>query len=438
MIRLVSCDFVVDLYRTTKIINESTRTQNKSARNELSKMMACDSYNFDVAIAGAGPAGTSAAIDLALRGARVLLVEEKKFPREKLCGEFISPECLTHFKRLGVMEQMNAAGGAPVAETVFYSRRGNSVTVPSQWFEFGANALGLSRREMDHQLLERARSVGVVILEEAHASALIMEQGLVRGIRVKTSEAILNCFAGLTLDATGRTRALARQVDPPLADRKNNRHRLVAFKAHFENARPAAGACEIYFYPSGYGGLSRIEGGVSNLCFIVAAKEVRACGSNPETVLREVVMKNTRAANTLAHARATTPWLSVSLETFGRRVIVPANGLLAIGDAAAFIDPFTGSGMLMALESGELAAGVISRHLSKQVDRSRFDSLANDYLREYTLRFKSRLRVSGLLRRAAFIPHLDEAAIFLFSASASLRRRLARATRPARVHQTHA
>ena len=112
------------------------------------------SNTFDVAIAGAGPAGTSLAIELALWGAHVLLIEEKKFPRAKLCGEFISPECLTHFKRLGVMDQMSAAGGASVAETVFYSRQGNSVSVPSEWFKSGARALGLSRSEMDHQLLE--------------------------------------------------------------------------------------------------------------------------------------------------------------------------------------------------------------------------------------------------------------------------------------------
>ena len=105
----------------------------------------------------------------------MLLIEEKKFPRPKLCGEFISPECLAHFKRLGVMEQMSAAGGASVSETVFYSRRGNSVAVPSEWFIVGAQALGLSRSEMDHQLLERAKGVGVEVLEETHASRLICE-----------------------------------------------------------------------------------------------------------------------------------------------------------------------------------------------------------------------------------------------------------------------
>jgi flavin-dependent dehydrogenase len=57
---------------------------------------------YDVIIAGAGPAGSSAAIHLGARGVRVLLVEQKKFPRAKLCGEFISPECQDHFEKLGV------------------------------------------------------------------------------------------------------------------------------------------------------------------------------------------------------------------------------------------------------------------------------------------------------------------------------------------------
>src|SRR5437867_2896436 len=112
------------------------------------------SNSYDVVIAGGGPAGTSAAIHLASRGARVLLLEEKKFPRAKLCGEFISPECLAHFKRLGVMEEMRAAGGVSLSETLFYSQRGKSVAVPSEWFKSGASALGLSRSEMDHRLLE--------------------------------------------------------------------------------------------------------------------------------------------------------------------------------------------------------------------------------------------------------------------------------------------
>jgi flavin-dependent dehydrogenase len=327
------------------------------------------------------------------------------------------------------MDQMGAAGGVSVAETVFYSRRGNSVAVPSEWFKSGTQALGLSRSEMDHQLLERARGVGVVVLEEMHAAPLICERGMVRGLRVKTDNAILDYPALVTIDATGRTRSLARHLDSARMNRRKHANQLVAFKAHLENTRLSKGSCEIYFYKRGYGGLSAVEGGVSNLCFIVAADDVRSYGSNPDLVLREVVMKNSRAAFTLADARVRTAWLSVSLESFGRRTLSPAAGLLTVGDAAAFIDPFTGSGMLMALESGQVAAEMIAQNLPRLRRAGGWESLSDDYRRKYRQRFESRLRVSGLLRRAAFVPHLAEAAIVLCGTSSRLRRMLARATR---------
>jgi flavin-dependent dehydrogenase len=359
----------------------------------------------------------------------VLLIEEKKFPRQKLCGEFISPECLDHFHRLGVIDQMTTVGGASMSRTIFYSGRGSGVEVPSEWFKAGTHALGLSRSEMDHQLLNRARRAGVVVAEEAHASRLLCEGEVVRGLVVKNGGANLVYKALVSIDATGRTRSLARQLEPSRASRTKHQNPLVAFKVHLQNAQPATGACEIYFYRGGYGGLSAVEGGVSNLCFIVAAKDVRRCHSNPDVVMREVLMKNARAAETLAAAKPCTPWLSVSLETFGRRRLAPAPGLLAIGDAASFIDPFTGSGMLMALESGQLAADAILKNLATLRDGNGLAALANDYRAAYARKFDSRLRVAGLLRRAAFVPHLDAAAIVLFRTSARLRRRLARATR---------
>src|ERR687887_417265 len=82
--------------------------------------------DFDVIIVGGGPAGASAAIHLAGRGARVLLAEQKRFPREKLCGEFISPECLEHFARLGVLERMTLAARAGGCPDRFLTPRGAS------------------------------------------------------------------------------------------------------------------------------------------------------------------------------------------------------------------------------------------------------------------------------------------------------------------------
>ena len=131
--------------------------------------------NYDVIIAGGGPAGASAAIHLAMHGARVLLVEQKKFPRPKLCGEFISPECAVHFERLRVADAISAAYPADLAATVFYSRSGKNVRVPSSWFGATGVALGLSRAEMDERLLRRATAAGAHVLEDAHANGVIFK-----------------------------------------------------------------------------------------------------------------------------------------------------------------------------------------------------------------------------------------------------------------------
>ncbi|HKO59933.1 MAG TPA: FAD-dependent monooxygenase [Pyrinomonadaceae bacterium] len=375
------------------------------------------SNEFDVAIAGGGPAGSSAAIQLALNGARVLLVEQKEFPRPKLCGEFISPECISHFERLGVAGAMLAAGASQISNTVFYSRSGASVYLPSEWFKPGARALGLSRGEMDHKLLERAKEVGVTVLENAHAGPLLHDGTRVSGFTVRVDDTLHACRAIITIDATGRNRALARPLSHSAIKPK-----LVAFKVHLKNAYLNGGDCEIYFYQRGYGGLSRIENGTSNLCFIVAARDVRRLGSDPETVMREVVMQNKRAAFTLRDAHPCSAWLSVSLTGFERYSVTPEPGLLAVGDAAAFIDPFTGSGMLMALESGQLAADTINRH-SRDITR-----VAADYRVAYAKTFHPRMRVASLLRRAAFIPGFADAAIRLTGISSRVRREIARAT----------
>lgn len=379
---------------------------------------------FDVAIAGAGPAGSSAAIQLALNGARVLLVEQKMFPRAKLCGEFISPECISHFERLGVAGNMLAAGGAAITNTVFYARSGRSIHLPSEWFNPGVTALGLSRSEMDNNLLTRAKQVGVTVWEDAHATGLLRKDQRVAGIIVKAADEIHACAATITIDATGRNRTLARELDQPASFRK--KPKLVAFKAHLENVRPDDGACEIYFYKRGYGGLSEVEDGRSNLCFIAGARDVRRSASDPETVMHEVVMKNKRAAYTLRDARALTPWLSVSLGGFGRHPVAAEEGLLIIGDAASFIDPFTGSGMLMALESGTLVAEMIARHMTHL--RTDVSVLAHEYRAAYLKTFQSRLRLAALLRRAAFVPGLAEGAIRVSGISSHFRREVARAT----------
>ncbi len=383
-------------------------------------------YSYDIAIAGAGPAGSSLAIRLAIAGFSVILVEQKKFPREKLCGEFISPECLTHFEELGVMNEMITAGGTDLQETMFFGRDGKGVSVKSEWFGgFGSTALGLSRAEMDLKLLERAKICGVTVLVETSVSGLLTEKNRIVGVKVKDEhQTETEIFAKLSVDATGRTRSLVRRLEKKVAHKRAAD--LVAFKTHLRGAKIATGACEIYIYRGGYGGCNKVEDDLYNLCFIAAAKDTKRLGSNAERVMREVVFTNKQAAISMSTASVVKPWLAVPIERFGRGDLVPADGLITVGDAAAFIDPFTGSGMLLALESGKILASAIKRTFH---NIESFATLATDYKRRYSAAFDRRLRVCSILRYAAFSPILAETTISLLRLNKTCARRIARLTR---------
>src|SRR5215212_3190993 len=164
------------------------------------KSMPQPTHTFDVIVAGAGPAGSSASIHLATKGFRVLLVEQKKFPRPKLCGEFISPECRRHFETLGVANAITNSGAAALTETIFYSSRGHHVSIPSSWFG-GSAALGLSRAVMDHVLLRKAQDCGVVVLQGATITEPILDGPEVEGVRLKINGHEHEYTAPLTIDA---------------------------------------------------------------------------------------------------------------------------------------------------------------------------------------------------------------------------------------------
>lgn len=379
--------------------------------------------SYDAAVVGAGPAGSSLAIRLAMAGHKVVLVEHKKFPRQKLCGEFISPECLGHFHELGVLSSITAAGGSQLRETIFYARNGKGVSVKSEWFGDGNSfALGLSRAEMDTRLMFRARELGVEVLEETSVIGVLNHGGNVSGIKIRDKSGnTIEINASITVDATGRARAVTRLLDSPRAQKSPAKH--IAFKTHITGVDLTSGACEIYAYRGGYGGCNRVENGLYNVCFIVAAAEAKRFASDPEKIMRGVLFTNRRAAKALNDARVEKPWLAVPIQSFGRSELTPASGLLTVGDAAAFIDPFTGSGMLLALEGSKVATEAI---LDCWDDPAK---IAINYRIKYAKAFDQRLKVCEILRRAAFVPFLAESTIYFMGMSSSLRRRLAQLTR---------
>ncbi len=400
-----------------------------------------------IVVVGAGTSGASLAIRLAKENFDVCLIERERFPRHKLCGEFISPECFRHFQDLDVLNQMLEAGGERISQTVFYAPSGKSVAVPSKWFGGREeNALSLSRAEMDFRLLERAKKVGVEVFEEQSVGGVLFENEKIRAVKIKTSNGeTREIRADLFVDATGRARVLAKLAEKEISRQSGKangelrittyekskiqnpkskiQNRFVGFKTHLENANLERGACEIYFFRGGYGGLSYVENNRANHCFLMRADVVKEFAGDANRIVEQVVFQNKRARETMKNATQVFDWLAVSVDGFGAKNLNPAKNLFTVGDAAAFIDPFTGSGMLTAFESAEILAGTIAENSRAPEEIGRI------YKHLHGEKFQRRLRVCSVLRRAAFVPNFARVAITALSASARARETIARATR---------
>ncbi|NOT46704.1 MAG: NAD(P)/FAD-dependent oxidoreductase [Acidobacteria bacterium] len=391
-----------------------------------------DNRKSQIAIVGGGPAGSSAAIRLADRGFEVTLIEREKFPRHKLCGEFISPECLTHFAELGVLDEMLAAGGERIHETRFFDRKGRSFAIPSGLLDHKRAALGLSRSAMDAILLDHARRSGVKVFDGTRLSEAFIEDEVLKAISVVDENACTEIVsANLFIDASGRNNALCRLVQRSQDDSSKPAAKAsvaVGFKNHFRDVKIEPGVCEIFSFPRGYGGLSSVENGAANLCFLMDPKIVRKIGSDPAKLVERAVCSNVRAAKALENASAAADWLAVSISSFGRTPASPIKNLFAVGDSAAFIDPFTGSGMLMAFESSALLSMAIAEHAP----------ITERIVAEYSLlreqAFSRRLRVCSLLRKAAFAPFIPTATIRFLAFSKRSRNYIASMTRSYEKH----
>lgn len=385
-----------------------------------------------IAIVGAGPAGSSLAVRLARQGFEVTLIERETFPRHKLCGEFISPECLSHFEELGVLDEMLAAGGSRIAETRFYAPAGRSFSVSSGAFRGHGFALGLSRADMDNRLLQQAKSAGVTVYENSTVNAVSTGNRRIVHLTARRGNGeMFDVPADLFVDATGRMHVLSKFLEKNETGRHGraapDRSLFVGFKSHLKGAAIAKGTCEIYLFPGGYGGLSPVEVGLTNHCFMVKSSIAREFGGDAGKIVEDVVMRNKRAAETLAAAEPVREWLAVSVTGFGKTNTGLASNLLSVGDSAAFIDPFTGSGMLMAFESAALLAGIITQN------RRLPEAVPTSYSAAYDQKFAGRLRICSALRRAAFLPYIPAFAISLLNLSGRGSAFLADSTRSPRL-----
>jgi flavin-dependent dehydrogenase len=375
---------------------------------------------YDVIIIGAGPAGSTVSALLARAGLRALLLEKSRFPREKVCGEFITPDCLNVFDRLGVREQLSDAGAKVVNQWTLFAPDGRGVDVPMEWVAGGhGHAIGISRARMDHILLECARRAGVDAREGFHVSPrLPSENGHEKGgifIEGKADgETVERFSAPVVIDASGRNGVFSNRI----AGRTSvvGGSRLFGCKVHLRAVEGMRGIGELFFYRDGYGGMCDVENDRTNVCFITTEATLREARGDREKLLDLTLRSNPAARRRLRDAVIDGDWVGTGPITYGRRRPVP--GVISIGDAGAFIDPFTGSGILLALRSAEIAAEVIRQAFHEGVGD--VGAIVKRYDRLHRARFAWRFRACALLRVAAFNSTARNAMVSMLSRYRSL------------------
>lgn len=341
---------------------------------------------WDLLVLGGGPAGGATAAIAAREGARVLLLERDRFPRDKVCGEFVSAEGCAVLSRLGVLDALRERGAVSISRCVVTVRGGRKLESPLPDLPgIGRDAVGITRAALDEALLSLAADRGAVVRQRVEAVAPIVEDGILRGVLAREVGAAPGreeaLRARVVVAADGRRSMLQRALAPDVGDPLRSGPRSwFGMKRHFEgDVSRLADTIELHLFDGGYVGISAVEGNRANLCLLTTVGALRACGGSGDRLLAGRVLRNPAAAASIESLRPAGDWLSVGPLRFGARRPVLAGAIL-VGDAAGTVDPFAGEGIANAL----LAAEIATRHAVEAAERGWLDAgLARAYEREW-------------------------------------------------------
>ena len=311
-----------------------------------------------VVVVGGGPAGASTAWHLARAGVDVLLLDRARFPRDKPCAEYLSPEASRLLAAMEALAEVEAAGAAQLAGMIVRAPSGDEIrgefAAAHGFAGFRDRGLALRRTRLDAILLGRARAASAEVREGARVTDVVTDAGgRVTGVRALDADG-RGCTLGadLVVGADGLRSVVARRLG--LARTRRIPHRL-ALVAHYEGVQGLGESGEMHVERGSYCGMADVGNGESNLAVVIPARRGREIAGDPAGFLERWIAGRPQLAPRYRSARRVSPVLATGpFASHARRAWAP--GAALVGDAADYFDPFTGEGIYSGLRGGELLA----------------------------------------------------------------------------------
>ncbi len=339
--------------------------------------------SYDLAIIGGGPAGACTAISAARGGARVLLLERGRFPRHKVCGEFVSAESLSLLKDL-----LDPQHAALIQDAVRIPRARIFLDGRTLQAAVDPPAASIARFDLDAALWHSALSAGV----DARQQVTVQTIAGTGPFRVATAGEEFE--ARTSVNASGRW----SNLNGAPADNGMRLQKWLGLKAHF--AEPVSQpSVDLYFFEGGYCGVQpvAVSDEKSGTGRVNASAMVRAdvASSLPEVFARHPGLRDRSQYWTLLSDPVSTSPLIF------RNPQPERDGVLMVGDAAGFVDPFVGDGISLALRSGLLAAQCLQPFFAAEAS---LPEAVRHYSRSYESSLLPVFRASSKIRRMLVLP----------------------------------
>jgi flavin-dependent dehydrogenase len=352
---------------------------------------------YDVIIIGAGPAGCASALFLHQKGLRVLVLDRAAFPRDKVCGEFISPAADDILAELGVLEAIQQTHPARLQGVAI-----SSYSKPELYIDYPPcpgrakpmTSLSLPRFQLDHLLVQKVKEQGIEVCERHAVDDFLFEEDRVAGVKGRDeANRPFQYSAPVVVDASGRNGLSLRRLGLIKPHRGPGK---IALAAHWENVQFPHDYCYMHISSPGYTGMAPVGNDSVNVVLVVEDRNVK--GQELDDFYKATVLGNERRQSLLAGARLKERVRSVGSLAYDVRP-APCGGLVLAGDTTGFIDPFTGEGIYLSLRSAQLAAGVIQKAFAAG-DFSR--KFLEEYERQRQSEFRKKFILSRILQKIIY------------------------------------